>query len=364
VPVRLTQIHTKNFRCFPKAIFDLDAPIVVIRGGNGTGKSSLLEALHYLCYLRSFRTHTPRDLVEFGQDGFFLKANFLSGIDDQEIKQELQVGFTNKKRLVRLNQKSISSFQELMEHYRVVTLTVDDLDFIKGGPDVRRQTIDQAILLASPEYVTHLRTYRHILENRNSLLQRGGAVSAESHELWMHQLFEHSRRLQYTRIALIESLAVGVNAMLGQIFNESITISLDYKMQNDALDHDFDGFMKAYSTRGLLAEEKRYGRSLFGAHLDDVIVRFQQQKSKQFASRGQQKLTVLLLKVAQLRAQAGGAVLLLDDFMSDFDHQRAHDLVLFLASLPNQIIFTSPSHGNIFDDIIDGLGAKQLDLTR
>lgn len=359
--MRLTQIHTKNFRCFTQATFDLDAPIVVIRGANGAGKSSLLEALHYLCYLRSFRTHTPRDLIGFGKEGFFIKAQFSSGVQDVMVEHELQVGFANKKRLVKLNQKPVCSFKELMEHYRVVTLTEDDLDFIKAGPDVRRQAIDQAVLLGLPDYSTQLRSYKQVLENRNSLLQRG-SLTNDSHELWTRQLFEHSKVIQYARITQLAALEAGVNDMLSQIFNEAISVSLAYRMQNDDIMHDFEGFMRHYELKRLISEETRYGRSLFGAHLDDINVHFQQKKSKQYASRGQQKLVVLLLKVAQLKAQQGQAVLLLDDFMSDFDHNRARDLALFLASLPNQLIFTSPVNGGVFDELVDGLGAKKIDL--
>lgn len=359
--MQLTRIHTKNFRCFTKATFDLDARIVLIRGKNGAGKSSILEALHYLCYLRSFRTHLPRDLIRFGQDGFFLKAQFCSGLD-HTVGHELQVGFTDKKRSVKLNQKPIHSFKELMDHYRVVTLTEDDLAFIKGGPDVRRQFIDQAILLGNQDYAADVRAFKQVLENRNSLLQ-SRSFSRESHELWTKQLWEHSRAVQHARVAQIKQFAIAVNEMLDQIFDETITISLSYRPRSDDLERDFDEFMMKYREKDLLSDECRYGRSLFGAHLDDIIVEFQEKRSKRYASRGQQKLTVFLLKVAQLNSQRGRSVLLLDDFMTDFDQLKARDLVHFLVSLPNQFIFTSPIRGGFFDDLADELGAKMVDLS-
>ena len=95
--MRLTHITLNNFRCFDKASFDLDAPIVLIHGSNGTGKSSLLEALHYLCYLRSFRAHSSRELMRFGEDDFFIKERFRAGMP-QALNYDLHVGFTKKKR--------------------------------------------------------------------------------------------------------------------------------------------------------------------------------------------------------------------------------------------------------------------------
>ena len=73
---------------------------MLIEGLNGCGKTSFLEAFHYLCYLRSFRTHTPRDLVQFGHEGFFIKALFT--YKDDATAQELQVGFSDKRRWLKL----------------------------------------------------------------------------------------------------------------------------------------------------------------------------------------------------------------------------------------------------------------------
>src|SRR3989338_5981269 len=126
----IQRLQLKNFRCFPTATFDLDASVVVIEGINGSGKTSLLEALHYICYLKSFRTHIPRDLVSFGADSFFI--TILCG------EHSISVGCSGTKRQVKINQKSILSYRELREYCKIVTLTEDDLSLIGGSPDRRR----------------------------------------------------------------------------------------------------------------------------------------------------------------------------------------------------------------------------------
>jgi len=361
--VRIAQIELKNFRCFPAATFDLDNKIILIQGKNGSGKSSLLEALHYLCYLRSFRTTTTRDLIKFGQGGFFVKAKFHE--ETQSPAHQLQVGFADKKRLVKLNQKTIGTFKELMHHYRVVTLTEDDLALIKAGPDIRRQFLDRALLLQDQEYAIQVRTFRKILENRNTLLQQR-SCSQESCMLWTKQLWEHSAKLQKRRIKLMHQLEKKVNQILKKTFAEKLKVSLSYRAKNCDPDASYEQFEQAYNEKSLFFEECRYSRSLFGAHLDDLIITFQDKRTRQYASRGQQKLVVLLFKVAQLSildSQKEPSVLLLDDFMSDFDQQRIERLTRFLAELPNQIIFTSPAEGGFFDDLVLSLGAKQVCLT-
>ncbi|MCK5632659.1 DNA replication and repair protein RecF [bacterium] len=362
--MQLKRIEVKNFRCFTTKTVQLDNKIVVLKGLNGAGKSSLIEALHYLCYLRSFRATSVRDLIRFGQEGFFVKAHFLASSDEM-IDYSLQVGFANKKRLVKLNNKVISSFKELMDHYRVVTLTEDDLALIKSGPDVRRQFIDQAILLQDQGYTQRLRTFKKILQNRNSLLQSRNCCEQSCH-LWTTQLWEASQSIQKQRVAQLKIYQESVNHMLFEIFNESIIVNLEYRPKNGDLTDNFKAFMARYTDKQLFLEEMRYRRSLFGCHLDDIVVTFQGKKSKQFASRGQQKLTILLLKIAQLRAiekQRGPAVLLLDDFMTDFDEEKIQHLCSFFASLPYQLIFTSPAQNATFDHQIKQLGGVFVNLT-
>ena len=76
--VQLTRLQLKQFRCFEHTKLHFESNRVLIEGANGSGKTSLLEALHYLCYLRSFRTHIPQELVFTGAPSFFIKASFTS----------------------------------------------------------------------------------------------------------------------------------------------------------------------------------------------------------------------------------------------------------------------------------------------
>ncbi len=83
--------------------------------------------------MRSFRTHIPRDLIAFGSDNFFIKVGI---VGDDTYEHELQIGFSGKKRLIKLDQKALTSYKELTNYYRVVTITEDDLLLIKSGPEL------------------------------------------------------------------------------------------------------------------------------------------------------------------------------------------------------------------------------------
>ena len=118
-------IYLKDFRCFEQTVIDLDSPIVLICGANGTGKTSLLEALYYGCYLRSFRTHTSRDLVALGKESFFVKFLVHDGMQENKIDHTIQIGFAHNKRLVKIDNKAAVSYKDLLS-YKMVQRS-DDL---------------------------------------------------------------------------------------------------------------------------------------------------------------------------------------------------------------------------------------------
>lgn len=331
---------------------------MLIEGLNGTGKTSLLEALHYICYLRSFRTYSPQELVQFGADTFFIKARVNA---DQHESYDLQVGFGNKKRLVKVNDKAVSTYKELLDYYRVITLNEDDLLLIKEGPDLRRLFIDQAIMLAQPEHAAVSRRVRDIIDNRNALLKKGG--SQESYYLWTEQLWQVSITISQARSHALSILEQEIKELITRYFNNSFEIRFTYNSKKN-YHTSFEEFME--KNPQLYHDEMRFSRSLFGAHLDDFSIRFKEVSSRTFASRGQQKLIILLLKAAQvksLQATKGNCVLLLDDFMTDFDHDKARHLITLLTDLGIQLIFTVPAQQGTLHEELLGRGAYLVKVT-
>jgi DNA replication and repair protein RecF len=337
--LQLSKLQLKNFRCFNQIDVDLDAPIILIQGENGSGKTSVLEALSYLCFLRSFRTHITKELINEKNDNFFIKAEF-SGLDNSAI----QVGFSGKKRLVKINGKAAQSYKDIMNHYRTVTLIDDDLDLIKGSPEIRRSFIDQYIILENPQFLHKFRKYKQIQENKNALLLRGN-YKYDDYLLWTKSLWEQGKIIQQLRIDALQALQQELNNIVFIFFPE-LKMSFKYEAKHDLLLIDnLDSYIES---RDLYTNEQIQRRSLFGPHLDDFSIIFHDKKTKVFASRGQQKLLILLIKVAQIKLlmgkldQSSSIAFLLDDFMTDFDSKKLETLVPMLCSLGIQLIFTSP----------------------
>jgi len=343
--VLITKVKLKNFRCFQDQVFDFNSKIVLIEGENGSGKTSILEALYFICYLRSFRSCLSRDLINFEKDHFFISVEF----EDMEFNSsnQLQVGFKGGKKVVKLNQQNVNSYKDIIESYKIISITEDDLQFVKGYPEVRRLFIDQALIFESSDFVSSLKIFKQILEKRNLFLQnfRFSKLSdnMDLFKIWTKQLWEISKVILDARINYLELLEKEVNSLLTKYFGESFFVEFEYK-QKFELKNDFDSFWDLF-IQIKLDEEMRVIRTCFGTHLDDFLIAFKGHGVKVFASRGQQKLVTFLIKVAQslmLASKEQKVVFLLDDFLTDLDRNILDKCFMMLNNLNFQVFLTCP----------------------
>lgn len=357
--IQLSHIHLKHFRCFDQFDLNLEGPLILLEGANGVGKTSILEALHYACYLRSFRTHTTKELISFGKEGFFIKVAMHG---ESQITHTIGVGFSHNKRLVKVDQQTVSSYKDLMAHYKVLSVTEDDLLIVQGGPQERRTLLDQFLLLTDQRDGQHMRGYRQLVDQRNALLY-APISNKDTYAILTKQLWDRAKEVQLLRQKLLVVLQKEVNHLRKSYLPQlpEITFSYQPKLSLGDSIEQFD-----LEHLDLYSQEKRYKRTLFGSHLDDVLISFHGQPSRLFSSRGQQKLIVLFIKMAQLQIllkQGHPGIFLLDDFMTDFDHERSSVLLEALAGLGTQLIFTSPATGGFLADRIVSLGGQVPNLT-
>jgi len=334
---------------------DLDNPLIFLMGENGIGKTSILEALHYACYLKSFKTHIPKELIQIEQSGFSIHVSLS---DKQDMRDDITIGFTGTKRSVKINQKAAQSYKELITLYKVITLTEDDLMLVKGAPSMRRSFLDQLLILLDPAYTESIRKCKIILDNRNAFLA-SGTKDLEQYLLWTDQLLTVTKYIQKKRTELVHELKTHVNQLGAHIFAGSDLFALTYKRAGPYIltDNILDGTSLIEKYPRLFGHEHAFKRSLFGAHLDDFHIVFQNKMARLFASRGQQKCIVFLLKLAQLKSihtheNSDSAIFLIDDFMVDLDKEKMAALIPLITQLSRQVIITSPIEQTILKDIL------------
>jgi DNA replication and repair protein RecF len=312
-----------------------------LEGGNGTGKTSVLEALHYGCFLKSFRTNKAKDIVSFDEKHFFLHIDFEEkGGDHNQVQVGVSFEDGKQKKLVRFNQKVIHAYRDLVSHYRIISLAEQDLQLVQGAPEHRRNFLNQLLVLFEPNSAEILKKYRQVLEQRNKLLfnamKRSATMPTDDFIAWTKQLVELAQDIQKRRKNYLAILERAINELAEVVFEKYGVISLSYVIKNHGAEKN---------VKTLFRDEVRWGRSLLGAHLDDFSIIFREKQARNFASRGQQKLIVFLIKIAltqELEQRGQQATLLLDDFLTDFDNERLTSCLSLISSRSSQTFVTCP----------------------
>lgn len=364
--MQINRLKLKNFRCFKNNDFDFSNKIIAIEGKNGCGKTSILEALHYACYLKSFRTNTSKELVSDEENHFFLQVEFEDKIFEN-VSSNLQIGFSNNTKLVQINQKTISSYKDVISHYRIISSNEEDIALVSGGPETRRAFLQHYLMLDNLNYLNLMRNFRKILGNRNNLLQNFNSVSSlEEIKVWTQQMWEQSQIIQKMYKEFLLELQLEVNQLLSTHFITNSNFSIEFlyqpKKMKDFL--NFEDFWKEFK-KDTLNEEIRYKRSLFGVHLDDFNIIFKNKNARSHASRGQQKLVVFLSKIAQsllLARKNLPVVILLDDFLTDFDENVIKVAFDILQRISCQIFVTLPLKSPLFSTFLDKFEVQQISL--
>ena len=344
--------------------FDSSKQFVVILGPNGAGKTTLLEALSYVCHLKSFRTSHSADLVSFNQSNFFIEVMLCN--DEQREEHTLSVGCDGDRKLVKCDGKSVKTHKDILQHYRVLGVTEDDLDLIRGAPQLRRTFLHQTQMLFDLGFVERMRAYRRSLHQRNALLfsLKGSSLSSlnkQQLQVWTKNVWDISCSEIHLFNDLLERMNLKVNELLLQHCSaDNLKVDVRYVPVFVRAGEDFDSFWKRYQEE-VLPQELAQGRSLWGLHLDDLVIDLTERSMRRFASRGQQKLAILLLKIAVLHLLGrGSSIFIVDDFMTDFDANRIQQVMQVLSESLSQIFITTPLQMSFFKEFEDNIQFLEL----
>ena len=313
----LKQIALENFRSFTSARFRFDPAGNLIIAPNGWGKTNLLEAVAYCGLGRSVRFHRDLDLKREGATYFRLAASFQN---DDAPELQLHISWQDGKKLLRWDDNPLNKLSRLYECVKVVYCAPEDVILVGGNPRFRRQYFDLAVAQLFPAYISLLRNYLHVVEQRNNLLKT--TFLPQEKRSWDLRLAETllevvSYRSRYLRLlngALAEQYPV-VSEQVRQIQVSYLT------QQHETYPQTAEGLLDLF--RNWIEREKRQQRTLLGAHLDDYEFLLDGHRLRIFGSQGQKRVVVIVLKLiqAQLIEQLTGIkpILLFDDVFAELD---------------------------------------------
>lgn len=310
--------------------------MTVVVGENGSGKTSLIEAIGYLSTLRSFRGSPREALVRRGTDMAWIRAELVDGTRRVTVEIELAPGRRDR---ILLNRQRVGGGEELADVFQVTVFTPDDLVLVKGAPEFRRNYLDEVLEASTSRFGALRRNVERILRQRNTLLrQANGRASSEviaTLEVWDHHLAAAGDALVSARESLVSELARHVAAAFQRLTRLPDPLQLSYR-------RSYAGTL-ADALAAARDEDLRRGITTVGPQRDDLFLASAALDARSRLSQGQQRAATLALRLAahEVVTERRGSrpILLLDDAFSELDDAAAAGL---LDELPSgQAILTT-----------------------
>lgn len=320
----LQSISLLQFKNYTNRSFDFSERIVGVCGNNGVGKTNLLDAIHYLCFTKSYFSRLDATNVQQGKTGFRLEGNFL--IHDKSEKTACILRETGKKEF-SVNEQPYDKFSQHIGRYPCVVIAPDDSVLITGGSEERRKFFDSLLSQLDAPYLQHLITYIKVLQQRNSLLKSFADNPLKDFSLLDvldEQLIKPGEYIFDRRKEFFVSFLPQVKHLYHEIAMQAEDVTLLYESQ--LLKSSFSELLKATRQKDCLAQ-----RTTAGIHRDELEITLGIQPFRNIASQGQRKSLLFALKLAEmeiLKKEKGFApLLLLDDVFEKLDESRISNLL-------------------------------------
>jgi len=335
----LQKLDIYKLRNIKQSFIEPSLGINLITGENGSGKSSLLEAIFILGRARSFRATNIKQAIQFEQTELIV-----SGQSKQQSDHVFHLGiqFNAKGCEIRLNQEK-SSKSELAYTLPVLLIHPKSYILLDGGPQVRREFLDWGVFNYEQDFLVNWRKFKKVLLQRNSLLK---SKQTNQINVWNTELVQYGTIVSIYRQKYLEKLQL-VFLEICHYFLNFEKVELMY-ISGWADKQDF-----IVALENDLQKDLRYGFTHSGPHRSDFSLMIDGRLAKHVVSRGQLKLLMLSLKLAQVQLinsdTSNDVCLLIDDLTAELDVHNKAKLLKFLSKLDCQVFMTTTELSNFGD---------------
>ncbi len=332
MPIQQLTIH--HLRNLSTLRLELAPSINLIYGSNGSGKTSVLEGIHLLSHGRSFRTSNFRHYIQAGEERCTLHSQCL--LDGTRAVPLASERHRDGSQRCKVAGQAVESAAELARLLPVQLINADSFQLLEGSPGVRRQFFDWGVFHAEPRFIAAWRAVKRCLQQRNSLLKYG-RISDSVRGAWDQEFIRWSTELDGYRAAYLERLLPVFERLLGELIAlDGLTLSYYRGWDSKRTFEEVlaDGFQR----------DLQLGYTLNGPQRADLRVRVRGVAAAEILSRGQQKLVVSALKVAQgyllQELTQRSCVYLIDDLPAELDAGHRRGLCRLLENLQCQVLIT------------------------
>ncbi len=314
----------------------------LVLGPNGAGKTNLLEAVAFLADLVSFRTRGISDLVRWGAEGLRISGRVQDG-SPRTLAVEAAAG---RRRLFvdGLPCRSLSGYLGILE---TLVIPADSVRLVFGSPEVRRRSIDRAVVRAEPGRAELLTSYRRALRARNKLLKEGRRSEARAYDAPLASL---GATLTRHRLTFLQQIRRHFERIWAVVSGSSMGVSIRYAVRGWQPEELQDEVQEAWVAKfraaldDSLEVDFRLGRTTIGPHVDDVVFEVQGRRASNHVSQGQARALAVSYVLAEWHALAElgkRPVILLDELSGQFDAERQAAILQLLGDMGCQALVTS-----------------------
>ena len=346
--MRLTDLTIFNYKNIAEAELHFSPKLNCFIGGNGQGKTNVLDAIHFLSFCRSYTSSI--DMLSVRHESEFMS---LQGLYEHEdgTKEDIHIGLkVGQKKVVRRGKKAYRRISEHIGLIPLVMVSPADQSLVSGGSEERRRFIDMVICQYDPAYTESLIRYNKALQQRNVMLKQEEEFAPDVFLVFEEQMAREGEYIFQRRSEYIEQLVPVFQQFYNRISQEQEKVELRYI---------------SHCQRGPLLEQlvsqrykdKAVGYSLHGIHKDDLEMLQNGYPVRREGSQGQSKTFLIALKLAQFDflSRTGTRttpLLLLDDIFDKLDAERVEQIVKLVGSDRFGQIFITDTNRNHLDTIL------------
>ena len=331
-------LELQDFRNYTSLKLELHPGLTLLTGKNGSGKTNLIESVGFLARGGPLRSMPAEGLIRDGAETAVARGEFSS--QQRNLLVEAQLPRPPKRLRLQVNRQPVARRSDLRSMMQITVFLPGHLSVVQGGPDGRREFLDEAAAALSPAAAEAQAEMLRILRQRNALLRQAkGALTREdamSLDVWDEKFAAAAAVCTDMRLEALEKIAGYVEAAYQQVAGERAELKMSYEPSWDG-----DDFSQALAAAR--QDDLRRGLTTIGPHRDDLQLQLNDLPARTHASQGEQRTMALAMRLAlhQLQTDTRRQVplLLLDDVLSELDSQRSERLIQALPE--GQAIVTS-----------------------
>ena len=361
----IEDLKLKNFRNYSELDLRPHPGINLFFGRNGSGKTNLLEAVHYCALGRSHRITNDAGAVKNGESFAESSVSLRNSLGKRDITVRFHPDEQQKKAIL-IDGKKIGRFSDMMGCLRCVIFSPEDLGLIREGPSLRRRYLDMMISQINRGYFIALQQYRTGMDQRNAVIRNMRANGTENTS--MLTAFEETMagpaaviiRERKKVVSLLSGIAAETYQRISDT-DELFRLSYHSSVKEDE-EIEETLCRLFYQNR---EDDIRMGYTSVGPHRDDLVLALNKNQMKQFASQGQVRTAALSMKLSQMRIlhdlSGEQPVLLLDDVMSELDRRRRAALIREITDF--QTFITCADREDVDSGIVNQMWSVTTDGT-